>query len=71
MTIEYDAKREAERIQTNIFAAMTPDQKFEIIEKLNRDARELKAAYIRQCHPDWTEDKVQRAVREIFLYARS
>jgi hypothetical protein len=34
-------------------------------------ARELKAGWIRQQHPDWTEQRVEEAVREAFLNARS
>lgn len=32
-------------------------------------ARRVKAARLRQQHPEWTEDEVQRRVREIFLHA--
>jgi len=33
-------------------------------------ARELKAAGLRSLHPDWSEEQVQRKVKEIFMYAR-
>ena len=32
-------------------------------------ARKIKAARLRQLHPDWTEEEVQRRVKEIFLHA--
>lgn len=32
-------------------------------------ARKLKAAALRDQHPDWTEEEVERRVKEIFLYA--
>lgn len=32
-------------------------------------ARELQAVSVRQAHPDWAEERVQREVREIFLRA--
>ncbi len=50
---------------------MTPQQKLEIALGLNRLARELKTAWLRQQHPDWTEEQVLDKVREFFLYARS
>ena len=32
-------------------------------------AREVKAARLRQQHPDWSEEQVQERVKEIFLHA--
>jgi hypothetical protein len=32
-------------------------------------AKKIKAARVREEHPDWTEDQVRRRVNEIFLYA--
>ena len=32
-------------------------------------ARKIKAARLRQLHPDWTEEAVQQRVKEIFLHA--
>ena len=50
---------------------MTPEQKLKLLNDLHNTARKLKAAGLREQHPDWTEKKVQQKVREIFLYARS
>jgi len=58
-------------IQLSIIRAMTPEKKLNITMRLYHSARELKAAWIRQQHKDWTEKKVQFAVREAFLNARS
>lgn len=57
--------------QFEIIKNMTPEQKINATMRLYWSARELKAAWFRQEHPDWTEDQVQEAVREVFLYARS
>jgi Rv0078B-related antitoxin len=54
-----------------VLQAMTPAQKLRAAERLYYSARELKAAALRAEHPDWTEEAIRRAVREIFLYARS
>ncbi|MFA6239757.1 MAG: hypothetical protein WC655_02435 [Candidatus Hydrogenedentales bacterium] len=54
----------------NIIRAMTPDQKFDAMQRIYDSAKELKAAGLRMQHPDWTEEQVKAAVREAFLYAR-
>jgi hypothetical protein len=51
--------------------AMSPAQKLRAAERLYYSARELKAAALRAEHPDWTEEAIRQAVREIFLYSRS
>jgi hypothetical protein len=53
-----------------ILRASTPEQKWRTMTKMYWSARELKATVLRDQHPDWDEDKVQAAVREIFMYAR-
>jgi len=57
--------------QQKILRAMTPTQKLRAAERLYYSARQLKAAALRAQHPDWTEEAIQQAVRQIFLYARS
>jgi hypothetical protein len=54
-----------------VLQAMSPAQKLRAAERLYWSARQLKAAALRVEHPDWTEEAIQRAVRQIFLYARS
>ena len=54
-----------------IMQAMTPAQKLRAAERLYYSARQLKAAALRAEHPDWSEEAIRLAVREIFLYARS
>ena len=53
-----------------IIRAMTFQQKFDALANLYWMARDLKAAGLRLEHPDWTEEQVQKKVREIFMYAR-
>lgn len=62
---------EADRIQIEIYRKMTPGQKWQVSRDLYWSARRLKAAWLRQIHPNWTEEQVQNEVRELFLYARS
>lgn len=57
--------------QIEAFRRMTPAEKLRLAARFHRDARSLKAAGLRMLHPDWTDERVDRAVREAFLYARS
>ena len=50
---------------------MTPQAKLDAALRLRRSAWKLKSAALKAAHPDWTEEKVQREVAKIFLYARS
>ena len=54
-----------------VLQAMSPAQKLRAAERLYHSARQLKAAALRAEHPEWTEETIRQAVREIFLYARS
>ncbi len=49
---------------------MSGEQKLKTAFQLYWGARRLKAARLRQEHPDWSEEQVQARVREIFMYAR-
>ena len=57
--------------QIEIYKAMTPGRRLEVAGKMYRAAWEWKAAGLRSRHPDWSEERIQREVREIFLYART
>jgi hypothetical protein len=57
--------------EIRILRAMTPAQKLAAAEDMYRAARDIKAAALRQQHPDWSEEEVQRNVREIFLHGRT
>jgi len=56
---------------SKIMHAMTPAQKLDAMQRIYNTARELKAAGLRMQHPDWTEDQIEAALREAFLYART
>lgn len=49
---------------------MSGEQKLKTAFQLYWGARRLKAARLRQEHPDWSEEQVQARVREIFMYAQ-
>ncbi|KPK77173.1 MAG: hypothetical protein AMJ79_04055 [Phycisphaerae bacterium SM23_30] len=57
--------------QIEIFKAMSPQRKLDITLNMYRMARELKTLRLRELHPDWSREKVEAAVREIFLNART
>jgi hypothetical protein len=57
--------------QIAIFKAMTPEQRWRAARQLYWTVRRHKAAFIRSMHPDWSEERVQQEVRDIFLCARS
>jgi hypothetical protein len=44
-------------------------QKLRTAAALYWGARKIKAARLRELHPDWTEEQVQQKVKEIFLHA--
>ena len=60
-----------QKVQDEILRKMTPHQKLQAAMNLYYSARQLKAAWIRQLHKDWSDKKVEEAVREIFANARS
>jgi len=60
-----------QKIQDEILRKMTPQQKLEVAMNLYYSARELKAAWVRQLHEDWSDQQVAEAVREVFVNAGS
>ncbi len=48
---------------------MTGAQKLRTAFGLYWSARKLKAARLREQHPEWSEDRVQQRVKEIFKHA--
>lgn len=60
---------EPEDPQVAIFRRMTPEQKLRAAERLYWSARELKAAWFRHEHPEWTEAEVEKAVRDAFAWS--
>jgi len=57
--------------QVKAYKKMTPAQRLAIAAQLWHEARQLKSAYLKQQHPDWSDEKIKETVREIFLYART
>jgi Rv0078B-related antitoxin len=47
---------------------MTGEQKLKAAFAMYWSARRLKAAALKQQHPDWTEQQVEGRVSEIFLH---
>ncbi len=47
---------------------MAGAQKLRVAFQMYWGARRLKAARLRQQHPDWSEEQVQQRVKEIFMY---
>lgn len=57
--------------QREIYRKMTPGEKLALAAQMWWDAKKLKAAALRTAHPDWSEEQIQKKVKEIFLYAVS
>jgi hypothetical protein len=62
---------EATPEQLVIFRQMTPERRLSLAEQLYWSARELKAAWLRSQHADWTEQKIEGEVRRLFTNART
>lgn len=62
---------ECNRIQDEYLKKMSPQQKLEASMNLYYSARELKLAWLRQQHSDWSEQQIQDELKEIFVNARS
>ena len=57
--------------ERRILRAMTPAQRLAAAEEMYRAARAIKAAALRRQHPDWSEERIRREVRDIFLHGRT
>ena len=57
--------------QIAIFRRMTPEQLWQAARQLYWTMRRHKAAFRQSQHPEWTEEQVADAVREVFSHARS
>ncbi|MBN2144928.1 MAG: hypothetical protein JW774_09920 [Candidatus Aureabacteria bacterium] len=62
---------DADKIQNQIYQHMTYAEKWDEVLKLRETAWMMKSAAVREAHPDWSDAQVERAVRDIFLYAAS
>jgi hypothetical protein len=57
--------------QYEIFRRMTPERRLALAEQLYWTARELKAAWLRRQHADWTEDQIAQETARLFTHART
>lgn len=55
--------------QQTIFAKMTPTQKLRAALRLRESAMELKAAWLRRKHPDWSRESIEAEVMKEFANA--
>jgi hypothetical protein len=60
----------ARQIQLEIFRRMTPGERWKVACSLYWSARRLKAAHLRQQHPDWSEERVALEVKTAFMHVR-
>jgi hypothetical protein len=61
-------KSELSPEQIEIFRRMTPEQRWQAAHLLYWTMRRHKAAFLRNQHPDWPEQKVEDEVRRIFSH---
>lgn len=57
-------------VQREIFRKMTPTEKLNAAARLRASAWDLKAAYLKSRHPDWSDEEIHEAVKKNFMYAR-
>lgn len=65
------ADEQASSEQIEIYRRMTPGRRLEVAEQLYWSARQMKAAWLRSLHADWTEAQVEAEVTYNFSHARS
>jgi len=58
-------------VQREILKKMTPTQKLQLSMRLYYSAWELKSAWLRQLHKDWSDDQIRQEVKRIFTNAGS
>jgi hypothetical protein len=61
------ARMEDDPRAREISNGLTPEQTLNTLARLYWSARELKGAYLRSVHPEWSEETIQREVRHAFL----
>ena len=57
--------------QIKAFRRMSAEQKFDVAASLYWTAREMKAAHLRDKHPEWSADRLEQEVRLCVNHARS
>jgi hypothetical protein len=61
---------EPPREQIERLRRMTPGERWKAASALYWSARRLKAAHLRQLHPDWPEGRVLLEVKKAFMHVR-
>jgi len=57
--------------QLAVLRDMTPEQRWRAAHRLYWTLRRHKAAFLRDRHPEWSDEQVERETRRSFLHARS
>jgi len=66
-TLSRDTTPDAEAVQLDIFRKMSPRRKLQLMEKANRNAREMALAGLRLRHPDADEEELFRRLMDLTL----
>jgi hypothetical protein len=56
--------------QLEVFREMTPEQRWHAARALYWSMRRLKAAFVRQSHPEWSDTQVDAEVKRAFMHVR-
>ena len=57
--------------QISSWRAMTGARRLRLAERLYWSARKMKAAGLRSQHPDWSEERLNDALRQILSHVRT
>ena len=57
--------------QFAIYRGMKPERRLALAESLYWSARQMKAAWLRKQHVDWSEEQVSKELTRIFAHART
>jgi hypothetical protein len=57
--------------QLAVLRRMTPEQRWYAAHRLYWTLRRHKAVFLRDRHPEWSDEQVEAETRRIFLHARS
>ena len=57
--------------QVAAYRRMSPTEKWAQSKALYFAARERKRGFLKEQHPDWPAEAIERELKKIFLYARS
>jgi hypothetical protein len=57
--------------QKKSYQTMSPEKKLRVAMDLYYAAKAFKAAGLKRQHPEWSTEKINQKVRDIFLYART